>query len=126
MEISFQKIVLIIAIIFLILFLVLIGTSLSNSNNDLDWPPVVGNCPDYWVDLSGNGSKCFNSHRLGSCPNYIPTADDQKTMDFNHPIFTGSNASCAKYKWANHCKISWDGITYGSKDPCSKTTTTSS
>ena len=57
MEISFQKIVLIIAIIFLILFLVLIGTSLSNSNNDLDWPPVVGNCPDYWVDLSGNGSK---------------------------------------------------------------------
>ena len=124
METSFQKIVLIIATIFLILFLVLIGVSLSNPNGDVDWPPVVGNCPDYWVDLLGNGTKCFNSHRLGSCPNYIPTADDQNTMNFNRAPFTGSNGSCAKYKWANHCKISWDGITYGIKNPCTATTKT--
>ena len=124
METSFQKIVLIIATIFFILFLVLIGVSLSNSSNDVDWPPVVGNCPDYWVDLSGNGSKCFNSHRLGSCSAYIPTADDKNTMNFNQSPFTGSNGTCAKYKWANHCKLSWDGITYGVKDPCTTTDTT--
>lgn len=124
METSFQKIVLIIATIFLILFLLLIGVSLSNSTNDVDWPPVVGNCPDYWVDLSGNGSKCFNSHRLGNCPAYIPTADDKNTMNFNQSPFTGTNGNCAKSKWANHCKLSWDGITYGVKDPCITTDTT--
>ena len=124
METSFQKIVLIIATIFLILFLVLIGVSLSNSTSDVDWPPVVGNCPDYWVDLSGNGSKCFNSHRLGSCSNYIPTDNDKNTMNFNQPPFTGSNGNCAKYKWAAQCKLTWDGITYGTKDPCIKTTDT--
>jgi hypothetical protein len=124
METSFQKIVLIIATIFLIFFLLLIGLSLSNSNSDIDWPPVVGNCPDFWVDLSGNGSKCFNSHRLGSCPAYIPTSDNKNTMDFNQNPFTGSNGSCAKYKWANNCKLSWDGITYGVKNPCTQTTDT--
>jgi hypothetical protein len=124
METSFQKIVLIIATMFLILFLVLIGLSLSSSSNEVDWPPVVGNCPDYWVDLSGNGSKCFNSHRLGNCPNYIPNADGENTMNFDQAPFTGANGTCAKYKWANHCKISWDGITYGIKNPCTATTKT--
>ena len=125
METSFQKIVLIIAAMFLILFLVLIGISLSNSTtSSINWPPIVGNCPDYWVDLSGNGSKCFNSHSLGSCPNYIPTADDKNTMNFNQAPFTGTNGVCAKYKWADHCKISWDGITYGVQNPCTTTETT--
>ena len=79
---SFQKAVLLIAVVFLILFLVLIGVALSNSTTTADWPPVVGSCPDYWVDLSGNGSQCFNSHHLGTCPAFIPTADDKKTMKF--------------------------------------------
>ena len=94
--------------------------SLSNSTNSIDWPPVVGNCPDYWVDLSGNGSKCLNSQGLGSCHDYMPTTDNQNTMNFNQAPFIGTNGNCAKYRWAKKCKLSWDAITYGVQNPCIK------
>jgi hypothetical protein len=123
MELSFQKAVLMIAVVFLILFLVLIGVALNNSTNEAEWPPIVGNCPDFWVDLSGNGSMCFNSHHLGTCPAFIPTADDLKTMNFNQAPFNGTDGLCAKYKWANKCGVTWDGITYGVTNPCATDTT---
>ena len=121
MELSFQKAVLMIAVVFLILFLVLIGVALNNSTNEAEWPPIVGNCPDFWVDLSGNGSMCFNSHHLGTCPAFIPTADDLKTMNFNQAPFNGTDGLCAK--WANKCGVTWDGITYGVTNPCATDTT---
>ena len=125
METSFQKIVLIIAILFLTLFLVLIGLSLSNSSSTVGWPPIVGNCPDYWVDLLGNGSKCFNSQHLGTCPAYMPSESNQNTMNFNKAPFIGTDGKCAKYRWANNCKLSWDGLTYGVQNPCLPKTSTS-
>ena len=121
MESSFQKTVLIIAVIFLILFLVLIGVALSNSSSEQEWPPIVGVCPDYWVDLSGNGSECFNSHNLGTCNN--PTTSDKNTMNFNQDPFTGTNGDCSKFNWATKCGVTWDGVTYGVQNPCSTTTT---
>jgi hypothetical protein len=123
METSFQKIVLIIAILFLTLFLVLIGLTLSSSTSSINWPPVVGNCPDYWVDLSGNGSQCLNSQSLGTCTAYKPTKNNQNTMNFNRPPFIGTNGNCAKYRWAKKCKLSWDGLTYGVQNPCIPPTT---
>jgi len=117
MEMSFQKAVLTIATIFLILFLVLIGVSLSNATAEAQWPPVIGSCPDYWVDLSGNGEQCFNTHSLGTCN--IPSAGNDNTKNFNQLPYNGTNGTCAKYKWANSCKVSWDGLTYGVENPCS-------
>ena len=64
----FQKTVVIIAIIILLIALIIIGMSLSNSStSDAQWPPIIGDCPDYWVDLEGNGSSCMNTHNLGTC-----------------------------------------------------------
>ena len=119
---SFQKAVLTIAIVFLILFLVLIGMALSNSSENESWPPIVGSCPDYWVDLSGNGEACFNSQNLGTCNN--PSGSNKNTKNFNQAPYNGTDGTCAKYKWSNNCKVTWDGITYGVKNPCNTTTTT--
>ena len=121
---SFQKAVLMIAVVFLILFLVLIGIALKNSSTDAEWPPIIGNCPDYWVDLSGNGSMCFNSHSLGKCN--IPTPENKNTMNFDQSPFNGSDGNCAKYKWAapKGCNVTWDGINYGVSNPCDTTDTT--
>ena len=118
---SFQKAVLMIAVVFLIFFLVLIGVALKNSSSDADWPPIVGNCPDYWVDLSGNGSECFNSHSLGKCN--LPKEGEQGTMNFDQAPFNGSDGDCSKYNWANKCGVTWDGITYGVTNPCATDTT---
>ncbi len=118
----FQKIVLIIATVLLILTLVIIGASLSKASENETWPPVVGDCPDFWVDMSGNGEACFNSHSLGKCN--IPSKGNPNTKNFNEYPFTGENGECAKYTWAESCHVIWDGINSGVKNPCDTSTTT--
>jgi hypothetical protein len=121
MEMNFQKIVLTIAIVLLILSLVIIGYGLSKAKQEAIWPPMTGDCPDYWVDMSGNGAKCVNTHSLGTCN--VPTAGEDNSMDFSTPQFSGSNALCAKYLWAKNCDVTWDGINSGVSNPCNQTTT---
>ena len=104
----FQKTVATIAIIILIITLCSIGISLYRTKYHSTYPPVIANCPDYW-DASGNvnvpGSfLCVNSMNLGasSCPT---------TMDFTSSSWQGNNSLCQKYKWAQSCNLTWDGIT---------------
>jgi energy-coupling factor transporter transmembrane protein EcfT len=113
---AFQKIVAMIAIIILAINLVFIAIALENSKNE-NWPPIVASCPDYWLsDGSGNNLTCTNIRDLGTCQ---PQGGDRHlTMKFNSPPFTGANGTCAKYTWANNCKIAWDGINYGVNNPC--------
>jgi hypothetical protein len=113
---SFQKIVLIVAIVVLIVALVIIGIALTYASNDT-WPPMIPGCPDYWVmDGSGNNATCTNIKDLGTCPSN--SNEKHLVMNFNDPIYTGTNGLCAKYTWATNCNVSWDGITYGVNNPC--------
>jgi hypothetical protein len=121
---NFQKIVLTLAIILLIVILVVIGVSLSKASVDENWPPIIGECPDYWVDMSGNGEACFNSHSLGRCN--MPSDQNKNTMNFNQSPFTGENGNCAKYTWSKNCEITWDGITSGVPNPCDTSNTETS
>ena len=118
---NFQKLILTIATVLLIIILVIIGVSLSKARTEESWPPIVGECPDYWIDMSGNGEACFNSHSLGRCN--IPNEGNPNTMNFNRSPFIGDNGDCSKYNWATACKVTWDGITSGVKNPCDNTTT---
>lgn len=114
---GFQKIVLYSAIIILIITLVILGVTLSYAKDNQVWPPIVPECPDYWVvDGSGNNTTCINVKDLGTCQ---ATGDNKHlTMNFNNSPFTGSNGTCSKYTWAKKCGVSWDGITYGVSNPC--------
>ena len=115
----FQKFILFAAIIILIIALVFIGVSLKMSEKR-DWPPMVPDCPDYWlIDGSGKNANCINMKDLGTCQ--PKSGDNHLKINFNEPIFTGSNEMCAKYMWANKCGVSWDGITYGVQNPCQST-----
>ena len=111
---SFQKNVLIIALVILIVTLLFIGITIKQTKNE-QWPPIIGDCPDYWIDLSGNGGQCVNVKDLGTCKN---TSSGHHTQNFTTPAFTGSNGLCSKYNWATNCGVSWDGITYGVPNPC--------
>jgi hypothetical protein len=35
-------------------------------------------------------------------------------------MYSGEDGLCNKYNWANTCGVTWDGITYGVKNPCDK------
>ena len=113
----FQKIVLFTAIIILLLSLVIIGFALTSKKSSTTWPPTVADCPDYWLlDGSGSNTRCINLQDLGTCFN---TSDSEHLiMNFNDSTYTGTNGTCAKYKWATNCNVSWDGITYGVDNPC--------
>ena len=118
---GFQKAVLIVAVIILIIALVVMGLVLASGKKGETWPPLVSDCPDWWViDGSGNNATCSNVKDLGVCP--ANSGDKHQVMNFNSSAFTGDNGTCAKYNWANKCKVSWDGITYGIDNPCSTST----
>ena len=112
-----------IAMIGLIILLIVIGVSLSKSSSEMVWPPLTGSCPDYWLDLKGDGEACYNTKSLGKCN--LPGTNEKNTMNFNVSPFNADNGTCSKYTWANRCGVTWDGITYGVNNPCTETTTPS-
>ena len=118
---TFQSTILITAIIVLIIVLIIIGMTLYKGKQNQIWPPIVGECPDYWVDTSGNGGNCVNTKDLGTCKS--TKKGQHYTMNFTTPEYTGADSTCAKYQWATGpkgCNVTWDGITYGIPNPCSK------
>jgi hypothetical protein len=105
---TFQFIVIIVAVILLVIMLIFIGVSLHNKKSKAVFPPVVAECPDYWLDMSeGNAKNCVNAKNLGSC--------DIKSMDFSGAFWSGSDGLCHKSKWAKQCNLTWDGVTNSSK-----------
>ena len=104
---SFQKVVITIAIVLLVLALIAFGVILYNQKYNAEYPPVVADCPDYWVDLNGT---CVNSKNLGkdSC---------SKEINFSQGEWAGDNGLCLKQKWTKACDLTWDGVTNHS-DAC--------
>ena len=94
----FQQKVLIIATVLLIVILIVVGMLLSKSSENTNWPPLIGDCPDFWVDMSGNGEMCFNKQSLGTCN--LPSNTSKNTKNFNESPFNGEDSSCRKYTWA--------------------------
>jgi len=113
---TFQKIILIMAVVILLITLVIVAFALHKSRNAF-WPPLIPSCPDYWLsDGSGNNITCTNVKDLGICN--PTTGNKHLVMNFNTAPFIGTNGNCAKYTWANECKVAWDGLTYGVSNPC--------
>lgn len=119
---DFQRIVLIITFISFILIIGIISFGVLSTKKKAQWPPILGDCPDYWVDMDGKGSKCVNTHDLGTC---VPdlTKEQHLSMDFSVNPYIGVDGRCSKYKWAQKCGVSWDGISYGygATNPCDTT-----
>jgi len=63
---TFQTTTMIIATVVLIICLIIIGYMLNKNKYNSQYPPVISECPDYWLDRSdGDGSNCLNSQGLG-------------------------------------------------------------
>jgi hypothetical protein len=109
---SFQNTTLIIAGVLLLICVILIILIMIFPNTKQVWPPMIANCPDYFTDVNGDGSKCVNVNniQISSNCNIIP--------DFTHGKYKGTIGNCSKYNWANKCGLTWDGITYGVINPC--------
>jgi hypothetical protein len=130
---SFQKIVLTIAVIILIIILIIVGYLLIKNNSGNTWPPIIGQCPDYWLDFSGNGANCVNVQSLGDCSEtgniHCPGAINNTPstgMNFSTSAYTNTQTGlCNKYKWASTNGITWDGIWPDFPNPCSSESSSS-
>ena len=104
---NFQNIVVGVSIILLIICLIVIGYSLYNKSSKDAFPPVVEDCPDYWLDKSnGDSSNCVNVKNLGTM-----TEQCSGPMNFSTEEWQGAAGLDRKQAWANHCKLQWDGVT---------------
>tara|TARA_B100001250_G_scaffold386732_2_gene383513 strand:- start:218 stop:544 length:327 start_codon:yes stop_codon:yes gene_type:complete len=102
---TFQKTVFMIAVVLFILIMTVVGVLMSKSAAATQFPPEIGNCPDYWelVDEPGDNPQkkvCNNIKELGTC--------NQNDIDFNAEAYKSRKKKC---DWAKGCNIEWDGIT---------------
>lgn len=96
---SFQMIVLWIAVLIFIATLGFIGYSIYTSQYNITWPPSISDCPDYW-GISDDGKSCNYS-------NYnVCSSDVTKLVILDYPNL------CDKYDFSKKCQPSfnWSGI----------------
>ena len=102
---SFQQLVLLVAVIILVIVFIFIGIALYKARHSVVYPPVIGSCPDYWEEEEHNGvNVCVN--KMG-----LPSLSCKSPMNFSVPPFNGPDGACRKAKWARDCNLTWDGIT---------------
>ena len=109
---TFQTIVVTIAIITLIVLLTWIGYGMYKNETNAKFPPVSSDCPDYWTsEKVGDKTVCKNTFDIGHCPvgkTGLPIS--QGTVDFSCANYKGENGDYNKCKWTKQCNASWDGI----------------
>jgi hypothetical protein len=131
---KFYKNAAMVACVILIVTLAIIASVLIFDKSKISFPPVISECPDYWVDgeylktpegqkqisddnellnvaSTATPSDCVNFKKVGKC------LDDPNKLIMNPNDFEGGegvyNGSkiCNQFKWAESCGVSWDGIT---------------
>ena len=94
----------VISVLMLIMIIILAAVAYgetAKNMKDVEFPPYVSNCPDFWEET--DDGDCKNSYNLG---NPILNNVTPSTMNWN-----GLTGDCNKYRWANKNGLTWDGIT---------------
>ena len=118
---NFYKTTFTIMIVVLIICLAIIGTTIAYSKNDVKFPPITSECPDYYKKMpSGNCVSQVNGIEKESTIPFNDTTANCTNVDFKDgTIFSNkdnggigpASALCEKKEWAKACGVNWDGIT---------------
>ena len=102
---SFQYTILKVSIFVLVAFLGFIGYKMYKDRLSDAEQRIIGSCPDYWtLTKSGDKLMCTNDKNLGK-------STCSKQMDFSVQPWNLQDGLCQKFRWANDCNLTWDGIT---------------
>ena len=102
--VSFQTIVLIIAVVILIISLAAIGTAIYLNRFTKAYPPVISQCPNTYT--AGKNGLCTPS-----------TGSSDPSININNSRYTGVDGLCQKWLFAQQNKLIWPGVT-DSTNPC--------
>ena len=89
---SFQKTVLIIALVVFSIMLFFIALAMKGLKTKQEYPPEIAECPDYW-----------GKNETGKC---VPN-EYNKSTESNCDTYNGDDE---KKNWQMNCKVEWDGI----------------
>lgn len=106
----FYKNVLISTILSVILLLAIVAVVMYYTKNKQIYPPILSRCPDFYnLDVNNNcvNSGIWDKTKLTIGCDYM----DFSGNDYNIQGTGPTSGLCMKQKWANTCKVSWDGIT---------------
>ena len=114
---SFQRIVLTVALVTLIIVLIIVAYLIQSAKGDAAFPPETPFCPDYFESVaSADGSsteKCLNTQGLGTgapgTQNFATIQGGALSCPKNKPCT--QSALVGRCKWAKAHKLSWDGVT---------------
>ena len=98
----FQLNILIITFIVALLLVYIMRSSIVSRKRNKKWPTYVSNCPDYWVDSTGNGSACVSGV-------YNISSTCSGTKNFKGTTYCDKLSKLSEYNCKN---VSWDGVTY--------------
>ena len=84
--------------ILLVIILIVMSVIFNKAKSNEVWPPFVSNCPDYWVDLSGNGGNCVNVKDLGKCN--ATTSGNEYMLDIS-----GNSSICTDISTLTRCAL---------------------
>lgn len=105
---SFNKTVLVVASVILIIALLILAYVIYvlDHNPDAKFPPVEGNCPDFWTSDF--------KHGINYCENKLKIGSDHRSLcnRFSPQVV---NTDCKRWSLATNCEITWDGITNNNK-----------
>ena len=102
---SFQKTVLIIALIVLSVMLFFIALAMRGLKKSQGYPPEIAECPDYWTKDTDGMCKRPGQNE----PNYGTSKGGAVCDPF--PREDGLTSEEAKKNFSNDCTLEWDGIT---------------
>jgi hypothetical protein len=106
---SFNQIVFNTAVVLFLIVMLIIGVAMSKFMKDIQYPPVEAQCPDYWeAHKDKDGTYCLNNMNLG---NY----NSDMCKKFDVAYYQGKDKLCDKYKLAQNCNLTWDGVTNNDK-----------
>jgi hypothetical protein len=120
---SFYTIVIIIAIIILVIALTIIGITLVNNQNNIEFPDYQNTCPDFWtLDTTGNackpnGTNIPLSNRVADAAKHDGVILTPDKLQIDNINISEDNwvSICDKSSWAKKYGILWDGVTNNNK-----------
>ena len=110
-NLTFQKMVLLLAIIAFFISVSSIAILLWNSKNSQKWPPEIASCPDRW---KRNGANCNNPYNITSAPSLSQGATDSA----NYTAIKSLTMGGGMYSFASDNNyVPWEGINDGKDQP---------
>ena len=108
---GFKRNVVVIASILLIAILIFMFVSFTRGGGDLQFPPIVNRCPDFW-DYEPDSGTCKNT--FGIKKTDVSQSEVVVGIDFEEEY----PSKCDKKEWAIGSGYTWDGISNNSSLNC--------